>query len=66
MNINFLDELNISKEEHVVSKSLSANEELFIQLLDKCYSVVLFNRNNYIKRISEMLSDSSKFCRNLI
>lgn len=61
MNINFLDELNISKEEHVVSKSLSANEELFIQLLDKCYSVVLFNRNNYIKRISEMLSDSSKF-----
>lgn len=61
MNINFLDELNISKEEHVVSKSLSANEELFIQLLDKCYSVVLFNRNNYIKRISEMLSDSRKF-----
>ena len=61
MNINFLDELNISKEEHMVSKSLSANEELFIQLLDKCYSVVLFNRNNYIKRISEMLSDSSKF-----
>lgn len=61
MNINFLDELNISKEEHVVSNSLSANEELFIQLLDKCYSVVLFNRNNYIKRISEMLSDSSKF-----
>lgn len=61
MNINFLDELNIIKEEHVVSKSLSANEELFIQLLDKCYSVVLFNRNNYIKRISEMLSDSSKF-----
>lgn len=61
MNINFLDELNISKEEHVVSKSLSANEELFVQLLDKCYSVVLFNRNNYIKRISEMLSDSSKF-----
>lgn len=35
MNINFLDELNISKEEHVVSKSLSANEELFIQLSDK-------------------------------
>lgn len=61
MNINFLDELNISKEEHVVSKSLSANEELFIQLSDKGYSVVLFNRNNYIKRISEMLSDSSKF-----
>ena len=61
MNINFLDELNISKEEHVVSKSLSANEELFIQLSDKGYSAVLFNRNNYIKRISEMLSDSSKF-----
>lgn len=61
MNINFLDELNISKEEHVVSKSLSANEELFIQLSEKGYSVVLFNRNNYIKRISEMLSDSSKF-----
>ena len=42
-------------------KGLSANKDLIIQKLNKGNSVVLLNRNDYIKRLNEMLSDSSKF-----
>ena len=42
-------------------KGLSANKDLIIQKSDKGNSVVLLNRNDYIKRLNEMLSDSSKF-----
>ena len=51
----------ISKEEDVALKDLSTNKNLIIQKSDKGNSVVLLNRNNYVKRINEMLSDSSKF-----
>ena len=60
-NYSFWDELNISKEEHVALKGLSANNDLIIQKSDKGNSVVLLNRNDYIKRLNEILSDSSKF-----
>ena len=60
-NYSFWNELNISKEEHVALKSLSANNDLIIQKSDKGNPVVLLNRNDYIKRLNEMLSDSSKF-----
>ena len=60
-NYSFWDKRNISKEEHVALKDLSANKELIIQKLNKGNSVVLLNRNDYIKRLNEMLSDSSKF-----
>ena len=60
-NYSFWDELNISKEEHVALKGLSTNNNLIIQKSDKGNSVVLLNRNDYIKRLNEMLSDSSKF-----
>ena len=55
-----MDELNVSKEEHVALKGLSANKALIIQKSDKGNSVVLLNRND-IKRLNKMLSDSSKF-----
>ena len=42
-------------------KSLSSNKDLIVQKSDKGNSVVLLNRNDYIKRLNEMLSDSSKF-----
>ena len=60
-NYSFWDELNISKEEHLALKRLSTNNDLIIQKSDKGNSVVLLNRNDYIKRLNEMLSDSSKF-----
>ena len=59
-NYSFWDEVNISKKEHVALKGLSANKDLTIQKLDKVNSLVLLNRNDYIKRMNEMLSDSSK------
>ena len=40
---------------------MSTNKYLIIQKLDKGKSVVLLNRNDYIKQINEMLSYSSKF-----
>ena len=55
------DELNISKEEHVALKRLYTNKDLIIQKSDKGNSVVLLDRNDYIERMNEMLSDSSKF-----
>ena len=60
-NYSFWDELNISKEEHVALKGLSANKDLIIQKSDKGNSVVLLNRNDYIKRLNKILSGSSKF-----
>ena len=42
-------------------KGLSTNKYLVIQKSNKGISVVLLNRNNYVKRMNEMLSDSSKF-----
>ena len=60
-NYSFWDELNISKGEHVALKGLSANNDLIIQKSDKGNSVVLLSRNDYIKLLNEMLSDSSKF-----
>ena len=60
-NYSFLDELNISKEQRLALKGLSTNNDLIIQKSDKGNSVVLLNRNDYIKRLNEILSDSSKF-----
>ena len=60
-NYSFWDELNISKEEHKALKSLSTNKDLIIQKSDKGNSVVLLKRNDYIKRMNDMLSDCSKF-----
>ena len=43
-------------------KGLSANKDLIIQKSDKGNSKFnSLNRNNYIKRLNEILSDSSKF-----
>ena len=42
-------------------KDLSANKDLIIQKPDKGSSVVLLNKNDYMKRLNEMLSDSRKF-----
>ena len=59
-NYSFCDELNINKEEHVAFKGLSANSDLIIQKSNKGNYVVLLNRNDYIKRLNELLSDSNK------
>ena len=52
---------NISKEEHVALKGLSTNRDLIIQKSDIGNSTVMLDKNDYIKRMIEMLSDSSIF-----
>ena len=63
---NILDKINITKEEHDVVKTVSSNKGLFIQTSDKGNSVLVLNRHDYISRMDEILSDTSKFrCINI-
>ena len=41
-------------------RGLSANKDLIIQKSDKGNSVAFLNKNDYIKRMNKMLSDSKK------
>ena len=59
-NCSFYNELNISKE-HAALKGLFTDKDLTIQKSDKSNSVVLLNRNDYIKRMNKMSFDSNKF-----
>ena len=52
---------NLSKKEFEVLKNLSKNANLVIQKSDKGNAVVILNREDYIERINELLSDTSKF-----
>ena len=49
----------LSKEEHVALKALSTIKNFIIQKSNKGDSMVFLNRNDYIKRMNETLSDSS-------
>ena len=60
-NYRVWNEFGSSNEEDVALKGLSANRNVIIQNSGRGNSVVLLNRNDYIKRISEILSDSCKF-----
>lgn len=63
---NFLDKINITKEEHDVVKTVSSNKKLFIQKSDRGNSVLVLSRHDYITRMDEILSDTSKFrCINI-
>ena len=58
---NFLRELNLSKPEYDALKKLSSNEDIVIQKSDKGNSVVIVNREDYLKRMQEMVDDVTKF-----
>ena len=60
-NYNYLKELNISQPEYEALKNLSSNKELVIHKSDKGNSVVIVDRVDYIKRMQDMVNDSSKF-----
>ena len=54
--------LNLAKEEFVSLKSLlSKNANLSIQKSDKGNSIVIINEDDYLKKMRNILSDSSKF-----
>ena len=58
---NFLKELNLSKPEFQALKKLKSNKDIVIHKSDKGNSVVIVNRDDYLKRLCDMVSDGSKF-----
>ena len=58
---NFLKELNLSHPEFQALKNLKSNRDIVIHKSDKGNSVVIVNRDDYLKRLSDMVADESKF-----
>ena len=54
------DELNITPDELKALKDLTSRKVFIIQKADKGKSVVILNKSDYIKRMTEMLSDIDK------
>ena len=59
-NFKFKDELNVTPDELKALKDLSSYKEIIIQKADKGNSVVILNKCDYLKRMSEMLLDIDK------
>ena len=59
--MKFKDELNITPDKLKALKDLSSRQDIIIQKADKGNSVVILNKSEYIKRMTEMLSDIDKF-----
>ena len=53
-------DMNLSKEENFALKNLVKNKDLVIQKADKSNTVVILNKD-YIFKMTEILSDTSKF-----
>ena len=60
-NFKFKDELNVTPDELKALKDLSSPKDIVIQKAGKGNSVVILNKSDYIKRMTEMLSDIDKF-----
>ena len=52
---------NLSKEELVALTNLSKNKDIVIQKSDKGKSAVIVDKDTYIKRMENLLSDHRKF-----
>ena len=53
--------LNLTKEEFASLKSLSKNDSLIIQKLDKGNFIATIDKDDYLQKKGNILSDSSKF-----
>ena len=60
-NYNPKLEQNLNKDEYTALKSLINDKDIIIQKSDKGNSVVLLDKSDYITRMNELLSDSTKF-----
>ena len=60
-NYNFLRELNLSLPEYEALKKLMLRKDIVIHKSDKGNSVVIVNHTDYLKRMQEMVDDTSKF-----
>ena len=54
---------NLSEEEHQAFSSLSKNIYIIIQKADKGNTVILLDKSSYIKKMEELLADTSKFAK---
>ena len=54
---------NLSKEEFTALQNLSKNKDLIIQKSDKGNSVVIAKRQDYLKKMNDILSDQKKFSK---
>ena len=50
---------NLSKEKHLALKDLIKNRDFVIQKADKCNTVVILNKNDYISEMKVILINSS-------
>ena len=60
-NFKFKDELNITPDELKVLKDLSSRKNIVIQKAHKDNSIVILNKKECRKRITEILLDVNKF-----
>ena len=60
-NFKFKDELNVTPDELNALKDVSSRKDIIIQKADKENSVVVLNESDYIKRMTEILSDIDQF-----
>ena len=65
ITFKFKDELNITPDKLKALKDLPSCKDI-IQKADKGNSILIFNKSDYMKRMTEMLSDIDKLRRNLI
>ena len=53
----------MSKEEFIALQNLSKNKNLIILKSDKSNSVAIVQRQNYLKKMNDILSDQKKFSK---
>ena len=58
--------MNLTKEEFASLKSLPKNDSLIIQKSDKGNSIAIIDKDDYLQKMRNILSDSSKFSEVLI
>ena len=58
---DFRKELNLTQKEFEQMENLSKRNDLVIQKADKGNCVVILNKTDYVSRLEEMLSDTSKY-----
>ena len=54
---------NLSKEEFTALQNLSKNKDLIIQKSDKGNSVVIVQRQDYLQKMNDILSDQKEFSK---
>ena len=54
---------NLSKEEFTALQNLSKDNDLIIQKSDKGNSVVIVQRQDYLEKMNDILSDQKKFSK---